>query len=137
MKRHRVLPLSESLKLDDTRFCLNDALQAYAIPVKLVDKNNYGTRQKWWGKWNHNHCRVGSMSCLNMVLFCIHAWVGTSHLIFHLPPWVWAILFDLSSAPFLVTMTSDRLMSNTVKSNIVLPMCSREVDLCEIPASLL
>ena len=25
-------------------------LQAYAIPFKLVIKNNWGTHQKWWGK---------------------------------------------------------------------------------------
>ena len=71
MKRCRVLPLSDSLTLDDIGFCRNDALQAYAILVKLVNKNNWGTRQKWWGKWNHNCCRVGSMSLLNMALVCI------------------------------------------------------------------
>ena len=73
MKRRRVLPLSDSLKNDDiglhrndvTRvspsegslnvlgwICPKDELisQAYAIPFKLVFKNNWGTRQKWWGK---------------------------------------------------------------------------------------
>ena len=43
MKRRRVFPLSGSLKFDDIGFRRNDALQAYAIPVKLV-KNNWGTR---------------------------------------------------------------------------------------------
>ena len=132
MKRRRVLPLSDSLKLDDIGFRRSDVLQAYAIPIKLVNKNNWGTRQKWWGNWNRNHCRVGSMSLLNMALVCIRVWVGTSHLIFHLPPWVWVILFDLSSALCLVAMTSDRLTSNIAKSTVVLPICSREVDLCEI-----
>jgi len=110
--------------------------QAYAIPVKLVNKNNWDTRQKWWGKWNHNYYRVGSMSLLNMALVCIRVWVGISHLIFHLPPWIWVILFDLPSAHCLVTMTFDPLMSNTTKSTIVPPMCSREVDLCTITTSL-
>ena len=36
MKRRRVLPLSDSLKLNDIGLRQNDALQAYAIPVKLV-----------------------------------------------------------------------------------------------------
>ena len=90
MKRRRVLPLSDSLKLNDIGFynndalqayAYNDALQAYAIPVKLV-KNNWGTRQKCWGKWTHNHCRVGSMSLLNMALVCIRVGLGTSHLVF-------------------------------------------------------
>ena len=70
-------------------------------------------------KWNHHHCRVGSMSLLNMALVCIHVRLGTSHLILHLPPWVWIIPFDLSSTHCLVTMTSDPLMSNTAKSTIV------------------
>ena len=84
MKRRRVLRLSDLLKLDDIGFRRNDVLQAYAIPVKLVNKNNWGTRQKWWGKWNHNYCRVGNMSLLNMALVCIRVWVGTSHLVFTL-----------------------------------------------------
>lgn len=92
VKRHRVFPLSGSLNFDDIGFRQNDAPQAYAIPVKLV-KNNWGTRQKWWGKWNHNDRRVGSMSLLNMALVCFRVWVGTSHLDFHWPPWVWVILF--------------------------------------------
>jgi len=91
MKRRQVFPLSGSLKFDGIGFRRNDTSQAYAIPVKLV-KNNLGTRQKWWGKWNHNYCRVGSMSLLNMALVCIRVWVRTSHLVFHLPPWVWVIL---------------------------------------------
>ena len=98
----------------------------------LSTKNNRGTHQKWWGKWNHNYCRVGSMSLLNMALVCIRVWVGTSHLVSHLPPWVWVILFDHSSAHRLVTMTPDHLMSNTAKSAVVPPICSREVDLCRI-----
>jgi len=110
--------------------------QAYAIPVKLVNKNNWGTRQKWWGKWNHNYCRVGSMSLLNVALVCFHVWVETSHLVFHFLPWVWVILFDLSSAHCFVTMTSTHLMSNTPKSTVVPPICSREVDLCKITTSL-
>ena len=81
---------------------------------------------------NHNYCRVYSMSLLNMALLCFCVGVGISHLIFHLLPWVWVILFDLSSTCCLVTMTSDHLMSNTAKSTVVPPICSREVDLCKI-----
>ena len=135
VKRHRVFPLSGSLNFDDIGFHRHDALQAYSIPIKLV-KNNWGTRQKWWGKWNHNNCRVGSMSLLNMALVCFRVWVGTSHLVSRWPPWVWVILFDLSSAHCLVTMTFDPLMSNTAKSAVVPPICSREVDLCKITTSL-
>ena len=91
-KRRRVFPLSGSLKFDDIGFRRDDALQAYAIPVKLV-KNNRGTHQKWWGKWNRNNCCVGSMSLLNMALLCFRVWVGISHLVLHWPPWVWVILF--------------------------------------------
>ena len=110
-------------------------LQEYAIPFKLVFKNNWGTCQKWWGKWNQYHRRVGSMSLLNMALVYIRVGLGTSHLILCLPPWVWVIHFDLSSTLFLVTMTSDLLMSNNAKS-IVMPMiCSREVDLCKFQPS--
>ena len=82
-------------------------------------------------KWNQHHCRVGSMSLLNMALFCIRVGLGTSHLIFHLPPWVLVIHFDLSSALCLVIMTFDLLMSNTAKSNVVSLICSREVNLCK------
>ena len=99
MKRRWVFPLSDSLKLDDIGFRQNYATQAYAIPVKLV-KNNWGTRQKWWGKWNHNYCRVGSMSLLNMELVCFRVWVGISHLIFHfasvvLGDPIWPLIFSL------------------------------------------
>ena len=52
-----------------------------------------------------------------------------------LPPWVWVILFDLSSALFHVIMTSDPLMSNTTKSSVVLLICSREVHLCSCQPS--
>ena len=82
-------------------------------------------------KSNQHHCRVSSMSLLDMALVYIRVRLGTSHLVFHLPPWVWVIPFDLSSALCLVTMTSDLLMSNTAKSTVVPPICSREVDLCK------
>ena len=87
-------------------------------------------------KWNQHQCRVGSMSLLNMALVCIRVGLGTSHLIICLPPWVWVILFDLSSVLCLVIMTSDLLMSNTAKSTVVQPICSREVDLCKISTFL-
>ena len=80
-------------------------------------------------KWNQHHCRVGSMSPLNMELVCIRVGLGTSHLIFHLPPWVWIIPFDLSSVLCLVAMTSDPLMSNAAKSTVMPFICSREVEL--------
>ena len=80
-------------------------------------------------KWNQNRCCVGSMSLLNMALVCICVGLGTSHLVFHLPPWVWVIPFDLSSALCLVIMTFDILMSNTAKSTVVPPICSREVQI--------
>jgi len=142
--------LSESLNPDDIGFSRNDdirfspswgslnvlgwirpkdglILQEYAIPFKLVFKNNWGTHQKWWGKWNQYHRRFSSMSLLNMALVCIRVRLGTSHLVIFLPPWVWVISFDHSSALCHVTMTSDPLMSNTSKSSVVAPICSREV----------
>jgi len=42
MKRRRVLPLSDSLKLNDIRHRRNDTLQAYAIPIKLVTQKIIG-----------------------------------------------------------------------------------------------
>ena len=87
------------------------------------------------GKWNQYHRRVDSMSLLNMALFCIRVRLGTSHLVFHLPSWVWIIPFDLSSTHCLVTMTSDPLMSNTAKTTICVVICSREVDLCKYQPS--
>ena len=54
---------------------------------------------------------------------------------FHLPQWVWVIPFDLSSSLCLVIMTLDLLMSNTAKSTVVPPICSREVDLCKFQPS--
>jgi len=86
-------------------------------------------------KRNQHHYRVGSMSLLNMALVCIRVGLGTSHLIFHLPLWVWVIPFDLSSSRCLVTMTFDPLMSNTAKSIVVPFMCSREVGLCKYQPS--
>ena len=57
--------------------------------------------------------------------------LGWGHLISSfLPPWVWVISFDLSSALCHVVMTSDPLMSNTAESSVVLLICSREVCLC-------
>ena len=101
-------------------------------PSSFSSKNNRGTRQKWWGNKGIIIVVIGSMSLLNMALVPIHVWVGTSHLVSHLPPWVWVILFDHSSAHRLVIMTPDHLTSNTAKSVIVPPICSREVDLCRI-----
>jgi len=75
--------------------------------------------------------RVGSMSLLNMALLCFRVRVGISDLAFHLPPWVWVILFDLSSAHYLVIVTSDLVMSNTANFTVVPSICSREVDLCK------
>ena len=86
-------------------------------------------------KWNQNRCRVGSMSLLNMALIYIRVGLGTSHLIFLLPPWVWVILFDLSSALCLVTMTSDPLMSKCCQIHCRAVICSREVDLCKLQPS--
>ena len=88
-------------------------------PSSLLSKIIGVLARNGGGKWNQYHCRVGSMSLLNMALVCIRVGLGTSHLVLHLPPWVWIIPFDLSSARCLVTMTSDLLMSNTTKSTIV------------------
>ena len=98
----------------------------------LSPKNNRGTCQKWWGKWNHNNIRVGSMSLLNMALLCFVS--GWDHLIlFYTSLRGFGLsYFDLSSAHCLVLMTSDPLMSNTTKSTAVPPICSREVDLCRV-----
>ena len=81
-------------------------------------------------KWNQYHCRVGSMSLLNMALVCIRVGLGTSHLAITLPSWVWVISFDLSVTLCHVIMTSYSSMSNTAKSIVVPSICSREVDLC-------
>ena len=62
-------------------------------PSSFSSKNNRGTCQNWWGKWNCNNGRVGSMSLLNMALVCIRVWVGISHLVSHQLPWVWVTLF--------------------------------------------
>ena len=76
-----------------------------------------------------------SLSCRQYVVLehgtvCIRVRLGTSHLVSCLPPWVWVILFDRSSALCLVVMTSDHLMSKTSKSSVVPLICSREVGLC-------
>ena len=82
-----------------------------------------------------------SLSCRQYVTLehgtCLHSCrVGDiSSRFFTLPPWVWVILFYLSSALFLVAMTSDPLMSNTAKLTIVSFICSREVDLCKYQPS--
>ena len=86
-------------------------------------------------KWNQHRCHVSSMSLLNMALVSIRVRLATSHLVFHFPPWVWVIPFDLSFSLFLVIMTSDILMSNTTKSTVVPLICSREVDLCKFRPS--
>ena len=66
-----------------------------------------------------------SLSCRQYVALehgtCLHSCrvEDISSRFFTLSPWVWIIPFDLSSAHFLVTMTSDPLMSNTTKTTIV------------------
>ena len=82
------------------------------------------------GKWNQYHHRVGSMSLLNMALVYIRVRLGTSHLIIYLPPWVWVIYYGRSSALCHFIVTSYPLMSNTAKSSVMPPICSREVCLC-------
>jgi len=131
LSKHEKASSFSFVKLVKTLMTSGFTSQAYAIPVNLA-KNNRGTRQKWWGNKGTIIIVVGSMSLLNMALLCIRVWVGTSHLVSHLPPWVWDILFDHSSTHFLVVMTPDHLTSNTAKSAIVPPTCSREVDLCRI-----
>ena len=87
-------------------------------------------------KWNHHHCRVGSMSLLNMALVCIRVGLGTisSHfslasvglgnlfwpLICSLPRPSWPLIF---------------WCQNAAKSTVVPPICSREVDLCRYQPS--
>ena len=104
-------------------------------PSSLLSKIIGVLARNGGGKWNQHHCRVGSMSLLNMALVCIRVGLGTSHLVLHLPLWVWIIHFDLSSARCLVTMTYDPLMSNTTKSTVVPFICSREFGLCEYQPS--
>ena len=96
-------------------------------PSRLFSKIIGVLARNGGGKWNQYHSRVGSMSLLNMALFCIHVGLGTSHLVICLPSWVWVIPFDCSSALCHVTMTSDPLMSNTAKSRVMSLICSREV----------
>ena len=107
--------------------------QAYAIPIKLV-KNNWGTRQKWWGEneiLNHSYYRKGSMSLLNMALFVFMSGWGYFISYLSLTSMDLGTLFDLSFTHCLVIMTFDTLMSNTANSVNVPPICSREVDLCK------
>ena len=100
-------------------------------PSSLFSKNIIGVlTRNGGGKWNQ--IIVSSMSLLNMALVSIRVGLGTSHFIICLPPWVWVISFDHSSALCHVTMTSDPLMSNTAKSNVVSLICSREVFLCSL-----
>ena len=82
-------------------------------------------------KCNHRRCRRQYVALEHGT--CLHSCrVGDiSSRCFTLPPWVWVIPFDLSSAHCLVTMTSDPLMSNTAKSTVMPFTCSREVDLCK------
>ena len=86
-------------------------------------------------KWNHRRCRRQYVALEHGT--CLHSCrVGDiSSRCFTLPPWVWVISFDLSSAHCLVTMTSDPLMSNTAKSIVMPFVCSREVDLCKFQPS--
>ena len=81
-------------------------------------------------KWNHRRCRRQYVALEHGT--CLHSCrVGDiSSRCFTLPPWVWVIPFDLSSTLCLFIMTFDLLMSNTAKSIVVPPICSREVDLC-------
>ena len=86
-------------------------------------------------KWNHRRCRRQYVALEHGT--CLHSCrVGeiSSHC-FSLPPWVWVIPFDLSSAHCLVTMTFDPLTSNTAKSAVVPSICSREVGLCKYQPS--
>ena len=46
-----------------------------------VSKNNQGTHQEWWGIMEPFLSHVGSMSLLNMTLFCIRVRLGTSHFV--------------------------------------------------------
>lgn len=99
-------------------------------PSSLSSKNNRGTCQKWWGKWNCNHSRVGSMSLLNMALFCfVSGWV---HLIlFFTGLRGFGLSYSTSHLPIsIITIPSAHLMSNTAKPATVPPICSRDVDLC-------
>ena len=104
-------------------------------PLQACVKINRYSPKMVGKNWNQYHRRVGSMSLLNMALVCIPVGLGTCHLVFYLPPWVWVIPFDLSSALCLVIMTFDLLMSNTAKSTVVPLICSREVDLCRFQTS--
>ena len=75
-------------------------MEAYHIPFKLVFKNNWGTRWKWWGEMEPDCSCVGSMSLLNMALVCIHVGLGTSHFIIFscmgLGNLLWLLIFSLA-----------------------------------------
>ena len=103
----------------------------HMVSSSSLCKNKEVLTRNGGGKWDQHHCHVGSMSLLNMALVCIRVGLGTFHHVFHLPPWVWVILFDLSFALCLVILTFDLLMSNTTKLTVVPFICSREVDLCK------
>ena len=75
--------------------------------------------------WNHNHKSCRQYVALEHGTLLLSCQGGNISLHFHWPPWVRVILFDLSFAHFLVTMTSDLLMSNTANSTIVPSICSK------------
>lgn len=131
MKRRRVLPLSDSLKLNDIGTRRNDASSSICYPrqachpkiTRVLARNGGGNKRTVI-------VVIGSMSLLNMALFAFVS--GWGHLISFrfLPPWVWVILFGHSSAHCPFIMTFDHVTPNTAKSVLVPPICSREVDLC-------
>ena len=106
MKRRRVLPLSDSLKLNDIGTRRNDASSSICYPRQACHPKIIGVLARdGGGNKGTVTVVIGSMSLLNMALFAFVS--GWGHLIsFHfLPPWVWVILFGHSSAhcPFIVT----------------------------------
>lgn len=135
-KRRRVIPLSDSLKPNDIGFRRNDAHKHMLSPSRLLIKITRVLASN--GGENGTTIIVVLAVCRSWTWHLSSFVSGWGHLILflHLPPWVWVILFDLSSAHCLVTMTSAHLMSNTAKSIVVSLICSREVDLCRITTLL-
>ena len=78
-KRRRAPPLSGSLKPMTSNTVEMTLSKHMLSPSSLSSKNNRGTCQKWWGKWNYDYSRVGSTSLLNMALCCFVS--GWGHLI--------------------------------------------------------
>ena len=99
------------------------------LSSSILCKNKEVLDRNGGWKWKLFISCVGSMSLLNMTLVWNSCRFGDIQFV-NFPPWVWVIYFDLSSALFHVTITSDPVISNISKSRVVSLICTREVSVC-------